>query len=74
MKKIIYADDLMLAIRDDPTIRGTAYAAVMQHIHNAPAVEAEPVGNGGADNGETPELLYGSSPCTHLPRRKVVEE
>ena len=42
-RKIIYADDLRLAIRDDMTIRGTAYAAVVKHINAAPAADASPV-------------------------------
>ena len=45
-RKIIYADDLLSAIRDDMTIRGAAYAAVVKHINAAPAVEAAPVVRG----------------------------
>ena len=42
-RKIIYADDLLTAIREDMTIRGSAFAAVVRHIHEAPAATVTPV-------------------------------
>ena len=45
-RKIIYADELLVAIREDLTIRGAAYAAVTKHITTASAVEAAPVVHG----------------------------
>ena len=45
-RKIIYAGELMDAIRDDMTIRGAAYAAVVKHINDAPAADAAPVVHG----------------------------
>lgn len=45
-KKVIYADDLKTAIRDDLTVRGPAFAAVMKHIDNAATVEVAPVVHG----------------------------
>lgn len=41
-KKIIYADDLMVAIRDDYNINSSAFAAMVRHINAAPAVVIEP--------------------------------
>ena len=38
-KKAIYADDLLIAIRDDLSINSTSFAAIVRHIHAAPAVE-----------------------------------
>ena len=83
-RKIIYADDLLNAIREDMTIRGSAFAAVVRHIHDAPAVTVTPaisISDAAttalekmgaiAHGGETPELIYGSSPCVNLPRGKT---
>lgn len=42
-KKIIYADDLLIAIRDDYSINSTAFAAFVRHINAAPAVEIKPI-------------------------------
>jgi predicted amidophosphoribosyltransferase len=39
-KKIIYADDLQKSIVDDVTIKGSAFAAIMRHLQDAPAVDA----------------------------------
>lgn len=41
-KKIIYADDLLVAIRDDYNINGKAFAAMVRHINAAPAVVVTP--------------------------------
>lgn len=41
-RKIIYADDLMVAIRDDYNINSTAFAAIVRHINAAPAVRINP--------------------------------
>ena len=38
-KKIIYADDLQKSIVDDVTIKGSAFAAIMRHLQDAPAVQ-----------------------------------
>lgn len=46
MKKLIYADDLLQAIRDDPSINGANFARIREHIEAAPAVEARPVVHG----------------------------
>lgn len=51
-KKIIYADDLQKAIRDDLTIRGAAFGAVMKHLHAAPAADAVPVVHGRWEYGK----------------------
>lgn len=40
-KKVIYADDLLIAIRDDLSINSTSFAAVVRHINAAPAVNVE---------------------------------
>ena len=45
-RKIIYADELLNAIREDMTIRGAAFAAIMRHINTATAVEVAPVVHG----------------------------
>ena len=45
-RKIIYADELLNAIREDMTIRGAAFAAIMRHINAATAVEVAPVVHG----------------------------
>jgi hypothetical protein len=42
-KKVIYADDLFVALRDDININGSNLAMVKRHIDNAPAVDAIPV-------------------------------
>lgn len=39
MKKLIYADDLLQAIRDDPSINGANFAKIKRHIEAAPAVD-----------------------------------
>lgn len=41
-KKAIYADDLLVAIRDDLSINSTSFAAIVRHINAAPAVELKP--------------------------------
>lgn len=46
MKKLIYADDLLQAIRDDHSINGAHFARIREHIEAAPAVEARPVVQG----------------------------
>ena len=46
MKKIIFADDLLSAVREDMTIRGAAYAAIVSHINAASAVDVAPVVHG----------------------------
>ena len=38
--KLIYAEDLITAIRDDPYIHGRAYARTRDHIDEAKAVDA----------------------------------
>ena len=38
-KKLIYADDLLAAIRDDQDINGANFARVKRHIEAAPAVD-----------------------------------
>lgn len=40
-KKAIYAEDLLAAIRDDPSIKGKDFARIRQHIKEAPAVVNE---------------------------------
>lgn len=124
-RKIIYADDLIVAIRDDISIRGAAFAAIVRHINAAPVADAAPVVHGGwintggdfecsacgrpseyvtkycdecgavmdlpkitdaataalvrmgaivhgyTESGRVEEVLYGGSPCTNLPRKKV---
>ena len=40
-KKVIYAEDLMIAIRDDLSINSSSFAAVVRHINAAPAVIVE---------------------------------
>lgn len=45
-KKLIYADDLMNAIRDDHNINGAHFARLRRHIDAAPDVEAVPVVHG----------------------------
>lgn len=40
MKKIIYADELMSAIRDDLDINGRNFAIMKRHIDNAKAADA----------------------------------
>ena len=42
-RKIIYADDLLVAIRDDYNINSAAFAAMVRHINDAPAVQIKPV-------------------------------
>lgn len=44
--KVIYADDLKAELRDDLTIRGAAFAAVMRHIDKAATAEVAPVVHG----------------------------
>lgn len=39
-KKLIYADDLLNAIRDDHNINGAHFARIRRHIDDAPEVEA----------------------------------
>lgn len=40
-KKAIYADDLLIAIRDDLSVNSSSFAAVVRHINAAPAVIVE---------------------------------
>lgn len=35
-KKMIYAEDLLAAVRDDPSINGANFRKVKQHIEEAP--------------------------------------
>jgi rubrerythrin len=35
-KKVIFADDLLLSVRDDPEIDGKNFARFKEHIDNAP--------------------------------------
>ena len=46
MKKLIYADDLLNAIRDDHNINGANFARIRRHIDAAPEVDAVPVVHG----------------------------
>ena len=39
-KRLIYADDLLSALRDDLSINGKNFARVRRHIENAPTVDA----------------------------------
>lgn len=45
-KKVIHADDLFLALRDDINIPGACLARVKRHIDAAPAADAIPVIHG----------------------------
>ena len=38
--KAIYAEDLLLSVREDPNINGANFARFRQHINEAPAVDA----------------------------------
>jgi hypothetical protein len=38
-KKLIYADDFISSLRDDPLINGANFKRVVQHINDAPAVD-----------------------------------
>lgn len=40
-RKIIYADELLVSIRDDYNINSSAFAAVVRHINAAPAVQID---------------------------------
>ena len=40
MKKVIYAEDLFAALRDDININGANLARIKRHIEAAPAVDA----------------------------------
>ena len=55
-KKLIYADDLLAAIRDDQDINGANFARAKRHIEAAPAVDAVEVVHGrwemGIDEGD----------------------
>lgn len=53
--KLIYARDLMLAVRDDLNINGYNFALIKQHIDEAPSVDAVEVMHGRweeADDGD----------------------
>jgi hypothetical protein len=39
-RKLIYADDFISSLRDDPLINGANSKRVVQHINDAPAVDA----------------------------------
>lgn len=45
-KHLIYAEDLLLTVRDNPNINGSNYARLKRHINDAPAVDAAPVVHG----------------------------
>lgn len=45
-KKLVYADDLMLAIRDDYLIDGRNFSIMREHINDAEAVDAVEVVHG----------------------------
>ena len=45
-KKAIYAEDLLAAIRDDPSINGAHFARVKEHIEAAPPADAVEVVHG----------------------------
>lgn len=67
-KKIIYADDLLVAIRDDHNINGANFARIRRHIDAAPAVEAVPVMHGRWEKNEKEsekhtEAIYFCSVC-----------
>ena len=42
-RKIIYADELLVAIRDDYSINSAAFAAIVRHINAASAVQIKPI-------------------------------
>lgn len=61
--KLIRAGDLFEAVRNDTSIRGSAFAAIRRHIDAAPAVEAKEVVHGrwvhkGEWHIECPECRY----------------
>ena len=51
-KKLICAEDLLRALRDDISINGTNFAKVKRHIENAPAVDAVEVVHGWWEYGK----------------------
>lgn len=53
-KKLIYADDLLNAIRDDHSINGANFAKMRRHIETAKAVEAVEVVRGKWIKGKYP--------------------
>ena len=72
-KKLIYADDLLTAIRDDHNINGAHFARIRRHIEAAPAVEAVPVVHGRNNKAVktpcdlcifSPPSSMGGKPCT----------
>ena len=69
-KKIIYADDLLLAIRDDHEINGQNYARMKMHINEAQTVDSVPVAYGQwiLTHGED-GLYYDCSICGHCAGR-----
>ena len=48
-KKLIYAEDLFTALRDDINISGANLARIKRHIEAAPAVDIKLCHNCGAD-------------------------
>ena len=49
-KKVIYADDLLLVIRDDNMIDGRNFSIIRDHIKNAKAVDTVKVMHGRWDH------------------------
>ena len=45
-KWLVYAEDILNAIRDDPSISGSNFARVRTHINEAPTVDAVEVVHG----------------------------
>ena len=48
-KKLVYADDLFTALRDDINISGANLARIKRHIEEAPAVDIKLCPNCGSD-------------------------
>ena len=46
VKKAIYAEDLLAAIRDDPSIKGKDFAKIKRHIADAQELDMIPVVHG----------------------------
>ena len=62
VKKAIYAEDLLAAIRDDPSIKGKDFAKIKRHIADAQELDMIPVVHG---QWETVSSMLGYLCCSN---------
>ena len=65
-KRMIYAEDILQELRDDPCINGRCFSRVKKHINDAPTVDAVEVVHG-RWNMDKEMYAWNCSVCRSIP-------